>query len=197
MSKDSILIVLGDFVAASAMNPYQILDTLEYDVDMADPHKQEGESVKTSIPVYVGDDRMFTERRGRDLVCTIDFEKVDPAAYDGIVLPGGRAPEYLSDVEAVRSTVRAFDEEGKPIAANCHGVQIVAAAGIVDGRRCTSISRLQPILENAGAEWVEPAGSQGDQSSVVTDGNLITASQSSKYPEMMRAFVDRLEGESI
>ena len=88
--------------------------------------------------------------------------------------------------------VRAFDAAGKPIAANCHGAQVVAAAGIVDGRRCTSISRLQVVLENAGAEWVEPSGSGGEQSNVVTDGNLISASQSKDYPPMIRAFLDRL-----
>lgn len=192
MAEGTVLVLLGDFVAESARIPQYTLETMGYDVELADPHKAAGEPVKTSIPVYVGDDRMFTERRGRDHVCTAAFDDVDPAALDGLFVPGGRAPEYLADVESVRSLVRAVDDAGKPIAANCHGAQVVAAAGIVDGRRVTSISRLQVVLENAGAEWVEPAGAGGGQSNVVTDGNLISAAQSKDYPAMIRAFLDRL-----
>lgn len=193
MTRPATLILLGDFVAESARIPFNVLETLEYDVDMVDPHKRAGAAVKTSIPVYVGDDRMFTERRGRDHVCTRDFDAVDAADYDGLVIPGGRAPEYLADVDAVVSLVRAFDRAGKPIAANCHGAQVAAAAGVVDGRRCTTISRLEPILKNAGAEWVEPGGSQGNQTGVVTDENLISASQSSEYPAMLRAYLAQLD----
>lgn len=192
MAEADVLVLLGDFVAESARIPQFTLETMGHAVELVDPHKAAGDPVKTSIPVYVGDDRMFTERRGRDHVCTMDFDAVDPGAFDGLVVPGGRAPEYLADVEAVRSLVRAFDDAGKPIAANCHGAQVVAAAGVVDGRRCTSISRLQVVLENAGAEWVEPSGRGGGQSNVVTDGNLISAAQSKDYPPMLRAFLERL-----
>lgn len=193
MTTKSVLIVIGEFSAASAIGPYQILQTLAYGVDLADPDKTAGKKVKTSILVYIGDDRMYTERRGRDFVTTIGFDEVDAANYDGLVLPGGRAPEYLAADEDVGALVRAFDDAGKPIAANCHGTQIIAGAEIVDGKRCTGLSRLRPVLENAGAEFVEPKGSTGDQTGAVVDGNLITGPQSSTYPEMMRPFIKQLD----
>lgn len=193
MVSEHVLVVIGEYSAASVVGPYQTLETLTYQVDLADPDKDAGERVKTSIPVYVDDDRMFTERRGRDLVTTIGFDDVDPANYDGLLLPGGRAPEYLAADEDVVATVRAFDDADKPIAANCHGTQILAGADVVEGRRCTGLSRLRPVLENAGAEFVAPKGSTGDQTGVVVDGNVITAPQSSSYPEMMRPFVERLD----
>lgn len=184
-----ILMLVGDFVEDyEAMVPYQMLLMLGYQVDTACPDKKVGEKVKTAIHDFEGD-QTYTEKRGHNFAITVDFDAVRPEEYDGLVIPGGRAPEYIRLDERVIEIVKHFVEAGKPIAAICHGLQVLAAAGALKGRRCTAYPAVKPDIINAGAQWVEP---NETLTNACVDGNLVTAPAWPAHPEWMRKFVEIL-----
>ena len=184
-----ILIIAGDYVEDyEIMVPFQILKMVGYKVDVICPGKKAGEKIKTAIHDFEGD-QTYSEKRGHNFVLTADFETVDPEEYDGLVIPGGRAPEYIRLNEKVLSIVRYFFEKNKPVASICHGQQVLAAAGVLKGRSCTGYPAIKPELIAAGARWIEP----NDQlSNVHVDGNLVTASAWPGHPEWMRRFLELL-----
>lgn len=114
---------------------------------------------------------------------TASLSEVDPAEYDGLVLPGGRAPEYLRTYDEVLDTVRHFFEEDKPVAAICHAAQILAAANVVEGRTCSAYSALESDVEGAGGDYYD---------GVTTDGNLVTGRDWSDHVEWISQFLDVL-----
>lgn len=201
MSAHKTAILTGDFGAQHAQQPYQILKTVGYEVDYVSPGKREGEMVQIVFHWEQGD-QTYREKGGRPIVITEDFENVNAREYDGLVIPGARAPEYLSTNEEALALVRDFDAKDKPIVAMCHGPILIAAADIVDGVRTTGHTLTRPWLEMAGAEWVEPT--PGDMDShgkaaehlfgVVTDGNIITAPLKVEFPNVMREFLRQIEG---
>jgi len=164
------------------MVPFQALQAVGHTVDAVCPEKEEGEVVKTAIHDFRGD-QTYLEERGHDFALTATLEEVDPAEYDGLVVPGGRAPEYLRTYEEVLDTVRHFFEEDKPVATLCHGPQILAAAGVLEGREITSYPAVRAEVEGAGCAWVDE---------VVTDGNLVTAQAWPDHPEWISQFLDVL-----
>lgn len=203
MSQKNLAILTGDFGAQHAQHPFQILNTLGYDVDYVSPGKAEGESVEIVFHWEEEGEQTYRESNGRPIIITEDFENVTAQTYDGVVIPGARAPEALSaDADAV-SLLRDFDEENKPIAAMCHGPLLLAGAQIVDGVRTTAYPLVKPWLEMAGAEWVSPIA--GDKEArgktaehytgVVTDQNIITAPLKVEFPNVMREFLRIVEGE--
>ena len=113
---------------------------------------------------------------------TVDLvpEEVDPATIDAVVIPGGHSPDHLRTNPAIVSFVRRFAETNKPLAAICHGPQLLIEAEVVEGRELTSWPSVRKDLENAGARWVDRA--------VVEDGNLIT----SRRPDDLDAFCDAI-----
>jgi protease I len=127
------------------------------------------------------------EDRGHDFELTATLADVDPADYDALVVPGGRAPEYLRTYEEVLDTVRHFFEADKPVATLCHGPQVLAAAGVLEGREITSYPAVRAEVEAAGCSWVD---------GVVRDGNLVTAQAWPDHPEWLAAFLEVL-GTSI
>ncbi len=131
----------------------------------------------------------YSEKRGHDFQLNATFAEVDPAAYDGLVLPGGTAPEYLAIDDRVLELVRAFSEADKPIAATCHGLLILAAAGVVEGKRCQGYPTVRPELEAAGATWVPPSEALD---SACTDGKLVTAPAWPANANWMRALLEVL-----
>ena len=136
MSK-RILMIVGDFVEDyEAMVPLQILQTVGHQVDTVCPDKKPGESVATAIHDFEGD-QTYSEKPGHRFAINADFDQVNVANYDALVLPGGRAPEYLLLNDRVLGIVKQFDTEKKPIAAICHGPQILAAAGVLEGKHCS------------------------------------------------------------
>jgi protease I len=152
------------------------------------PGKKAGEFVATAVHDFEGH-QTYSEKPGHRFRLNYAFDDVDAARYDGLVLPGGRAPEYLRLDERVLEIVRRFAAAEKPIAAICHGLQILVAAGIVKGRRCQAYPAVKPELVQAGAEWDEPAtGLDG----ACVDGNLITAPAWPAHPAWMRAFLKAL-----
>jgi len=181
--------LVGDYVEDyEAMAPYQMLLMVGHRVDTVCPGKRAGQTVRTAVHDFEGD-QTYSEKRGHNFAVTADFDSVDPVAYDALVIPGGRAPEYLRLDDRVLAIVRHFAEANKPIASICHGQQVLAAAGVVEGKQCTAYPAVKPELVRAGARWCEV---NATFSNAVVDGNLVTAAAWPGHPEWMRKFLELL-----
>lgn len=190
MASKRILMLVGDFVEDyEAMVPLQILQMVGHQVDTACPDKQAGSHVVTAIHDFEGH-QTYSEKRGHNFAITVDFDSVSSEDYDGLVIPGGRSPEYLQLNEQVLEIVRHFSAVGKPMAVTCHGPYLLSAAGVVSGRRCQAYPSLRPELERAGATWDPPSAGLD---SVCVDGNLVTAPAWPANPAWMREFLRVLE----
>ena len=164
------LILTGDFVEDyEIMVPFQALTMLGHTVHVVCPNKKAGEQIPTAIHDFEGH-QTYTEKPGHNFTLNFNFSDVRPDAYDALLLPGGRAPEYLRLNPRVLEIVREFADKRKPIGAICHGVQILVTAGIVKGRACTSYPAVGPDITLAGGKYVEVP-----VDGVHMDGNLITA----------------------
>ena len=184
-----ILLLAGDYVEDyEVMVPFQMLLMLGYEVHAVCPGKKAGDFVRTAIHDFEGD-QTYSEKRGHNFAINYDFDKVDVADYAGLVVPGGRAPEYLRLNERVLEIVREFDAAGKPIAAICHGPQLLVSAGILKGRTCTCYAAVQPDVVAAGATWHD---FNATASNAVVDGNLVTAPAWPAHPAWIAAFVKLL-----
>lgn len=183
MSRAKILMIVGDFAEDyETMVPFQALQAVGHEVHAVCPEREAGETVKTAVHDFRGD-QTYLEERGHDFALTHTFEAIDPADYDALVIPGGRAPEYLRTYEEVLDTVRHFFEADKPVATLCHGPQVLAAAGVLDGYEMTSYPAVRPEVEAAGCAWVDE---------VTTDGNLVTAQAWPDHPEWIAQFLELL-----
>jgi protease I len=186
MAVKKILMLVGDFVEDyEAMVPFQMLLMVGHTVHTACPDKVAGDTVRTAIHDFEGD-QTYSEKPGHNFAINMSFAEVDPAAYDALVIPGGRAPEYIRLNPRVLEIVRSFAADNKPIAAVCHGQQVLVAAGVVEGRTCTAYPAVKPDIERAGATW----GEVNDTfSNAYVDGNLVTAAAWPGHPEWMRKFL--------
>ena len=129
-----LLMITGDYAEDyEVMVPFQALLMLGYTVDAVCPNKKAGEQIRTAIHDFEGD-QTYSEKRGHNFTLNASFEVIDVASYDALVVPGGRAPEYLRLDPKVLAMVQHFDQANKPIAAICHGPQLLAAAGVLKGR---------------------------------------------------------------
>ncbi|EEF36192.1 protein DJ-1 homolog D [Ricinus communis] len=186
----SVLLLCGDYMEDhEAMVPFQALLAFGVKVDAVCPGKKAGEFCRTAIH-ELSTHQTFDESRGHNFTLNATFDEIDFGKYDGLVIPGGRAPEYLAMNESVLDCVRKFSDAGKPIASICHGQLILAAAGLVKGRRCTAAPHGRPVLIAAGADWVEPQ----NFAACVADGNLITGATYFGHPEFIQLFVKALGG---
>src|SRR5262245_18833261 len=164
-----ILMLVGDFVEDyEAMVPFQALRLVGHRVDAVCPGKKAGDKVRTAVHDFEGD-QTYSEKPGHGFALNETFAEVRAADYDALVIPGGRAPEYLRLNAEVLALVRHFAEAGKPIGALCHGAQLLAAAGVVAGRKCSAYPACAPEVTAAGGTWVD-VGFEGAH----TDGNLVT-----------------------
>lgn len=167
-----ILVLVGDFVEDyEIMVPYQVMTMLGHTVHVVCPGKKAGETVITAIHDFDGF-QTYSEKPGHLFRLTADFESIDVASYDGLAVPGGRSPEYLRTNSKVIEIVQAIHKAGKPIAAICHGPQLLAAAGVMEGKKATAYPACSLDVTATGGKWV-PAGDGFDH--VEVDGNLITA----------------------
>ncbi|WP_132058692.1 DJ-1/PfpI family protein [Halorussus amylolyticus] len=183
MSSKQLLMIVGDFGEDyEIMVPFQALQAVGHEVDAVCPEKDEGDTVKTAVHDFRGD-QTYVESRGHNFALTASMDEVDPTGYDGLVLPGGRAPEYLRTHDEVLDAVRHFFEEDKPVAAICHAAQILAAADVIGGRTCSAYSALESDVEGAGGEYYD---------GVTTDGNLVTGRDWSDHVEWIAQFLDVL-----
>jgi protease I len=193
MPARKILMLVGDFVEDyEAMVPFQMLTTVGHIVHAVCPGKQAGETVATAVHDFEGE-QTYSEKRGHNFALNATFDEVSAPDYDALVLPGGRAPEYIRLNPKVVEIVKHFSYAGKPVAAVCHGAQLLLAAGAVSGRTLTAYPALKPDLLQAGAKWTEP---NETASNAVTDGNLVTAPAWPAHPEWMAQFL-KLLGSSI
>jgi protease I len=184
-----ILMLVGDFVEDyEVMVPFQSLLMLGYTVDAVCPGKEAGDKVRTAVHDFEGD-QTYSEKPGHNFTLTANFDQVVAGDYAGLVIPGGRAPEYLRLDGKVLEVVRAFFAANKPVAAVCHGPQILAAAGVLQGRLCTAYPAVGPDCLSAGARWGEV---NSTFSNAWVDGNLVTAAAWPGHPELLRKFVELL-----
>lgn len=191
MSQKQILLITGDYAEDyEVMVPFQALQAVGHQVDAVCPDKTDGDSIVTAIHQPEGH-QTYTERQGHNFGLNASFSDVSADDYDALLLPGGRAPEYLRTNDRVLNLVRAFDEADKPIAAICHAAQILAAAGVLEGRSCSAFEAVAPEIQQAGGEYVDP-GPEG----AVVDGNLVTAPAWPDHPAWISMFLDVL-GTSI
>ncbi|MDZ7759558.1 MAG: DJ-1/PfpI family protein [Desulfovermiculus sp.] len=186
MATKKILMLVGDYVEDyEVMVPYQILVMVGHAVHAVCPDKKAGETVATAVHDFEGD-QTYSEKRGHNFTLTGTFDEIKPEDYDALVIPGGRAPEYIRLNPRVLEIVQHFSREDKPIASICHGQQVLAAAGVVQGKTCTAYPAVKPDLEQAGATWAEV---NETVTNAVVDGNLVTAPAWPAHPEWMKAFL--------
>src|SRR5690606_983079 len=184
-----VLMIVGDFVEDyEVMVPFPILEATGHTLHAVCPGKKAGEVVGTCIHDFEGH-QTYSEKRGHNFRLNATFAEVNPSQYDGLVVPGGRAPEYLRLDQSVLDLVQHFFQNEKPVAAICHGLQILTAAGVVNGRHCTAYPAVRPELETAGATWVEPSPALD---SAHVDGNLVTAPAWPAHGAFMKAFLELL-----
>lgn len=185
MSKD-ILMIVGDFGEDyEIMVPFQALEMVGHSVDAVCPDKEAGETIKTAIHDFRGD-QTYLEERGHNFELTATMADIDPAEYDALCLPGGRAPEYLRTYDEVIEAVQHFFEAEKPVASICHGPQVLAAAGVLDGYEMTAYPAVRAEVEAAGCSWVD---------GVVRDRNLVTGQAWPDHPEWLAEFMTLLGDE--
>lgn len=182
--------LVGDFVEDyEAMVPLQMLLMLGHDVATVCPDKLAGESVATAIHDFEGH-QTYSEKPGHRFAINTSFSDLDESAFDALIIPGGRAPEYLRLNQRVLEIVRHFAETAKPIAAVCHGPQILVAAGVLSGRECSSYPTVAPEIAAVGGKYITP-GKGLDTAHV--EGNLVTAPAWPAHPAWIRAFQKLLE----
>lgn len=189
MPAKKILMLVGDFVEDyEVMVPYQMLLMVGHTVHSVCPGKKAGDFVMTAIHDFEGH-QTYSEKPGHRFTLNHDFDSVNEGQYDALVIPGGRSPEYLRLDERVLELVRAFNKAGKPIAAICHGPQLLFAAGVLKGKSCSAYPAVKPEVELGGGTFV-PASKSFDNAH--TDGHLVTAPAWPAHPAWMRQFLEVL-----
>ena len=187
MAAKKILMLVGDYAEDyETMVPFQALLMVGHTVHAVCPGKTAGQTVRTAIHDFEGD-QTYSEKPGHNFALNADFAAVRAEDYDALLIPGGRAPEYLRLNARVIELVKAFDAAKKPIAAVCHGAQLLAAAGVLKGRACSAYPACGPEVTLAGGEYVDiPV----DAAHV--EGNLVTAPAWPAHPAWLAKFLDLL-----
>jgi protease I len=178
-----LLMIVGDYVEDyEVMVPFQALEAVGHTVHAVCPDKKAGESVRTAIHDFEGD-QTYSEKRGHNFVLNATFDDVEGSAYDGLVIPGGRAPEYLRMNPRVLDLVRHFAERAKPIAAICHAAQLLAAANVIGGKRISAYPACAHDVRGAGGTYAEIAMHEA-----ITDGMLVTGPAWPAHPAWLGQF---------
>jgi protease I len=184
MAAKKILMLVGDYVEDyEVMVPFQALLMVGHQVHAVCPDKTAGQSVRTAIHDFEGE-QTYSEKPGHNFALNFDFAQVKAEDYDALLIPGGRAPEYLRLNAQVLALVQAFDKAGKPIAAVCHGAQLLAAAGVLKGRECSAYPACGPEVTLAGGRYIDIAVDQAH-----VQGNLVTAPAWPAHPSWLAAFL--------
>jgi len=187
MAAKKILFLTGDFAEDyETMVPFQALLMLGHTVHAVCPGKKSGDTIKTAIHDFEGD-QTYTEKPGHLFTLNAAFDEIEPACYDALMIAGGRAPEYLRLNDRVIAAVRHFAQAGKPIAAVCHGAQLLAAADVIRGKRISAYPACAPEVKLAGGEYADIAVTEA-----VTDGQFVTAPAWPAHPAWLAQFVKLL-----
>ncbi len=187
MAAKKLLMLVGDYVEDyEVMVPFQALQMIGHSVHAVCPDKRAGDSVRTAIHDFEGD-QTYSEKRGHNFALNATFDDIHPENYDALVIPGGRAPEYLRLNQRVLEIVRHFASASKPIAAICHAAQLLAAAGVLEGKSCSCYPAVAPDVAAAGGKYVELGMNQAH-----TCGNLVTAPAWPAHPAWLSQFLNVL-----
>jgi protease I len=187
MAGKKLLMLVGDYVEDyEVMVPFQALLAVGHTVHAVCPDKKAGDTVRTAVHDFDGA-QTYSEKPGHNFAVNANFAEIDPTQYDGLVIPGGRAPEYLRLNAKVIQVVRHFAETRKPIAAICHGLQLLAAAGALEGKRCTAYPACGPEVTLARGTYVSVPVDDA-----VVDGNLVSAPAWPAHPKWIAAFLQVL-----
>jgi len=180
----NILMITGDFVEDyENMVPFQALIACGFNVDAVCPNKKAGDTIKTAIHDFEGD-QTYTEKPGHLFTLNATFSDINPEQYQGLYLPGGRAPEYLRLNNDVLSLIQHFAENNKPIASICHGPQLLTAANVIEGKQVSAYPACEPEVKMAGAKYVKL-----NMDEAITDGNLVTAPAWPAHPAFLKQFM--------
>ena len=184
----NLLMLVGDYVENyEVMVPFQALQMVGHVVHAVCPDKKAGQYVRTAIHDFEGD-QTYSEKRGHNFVLNATFSEIrNLDDYSGLVIPGGRAPEYLRLNPRVLEIVRHFAEADKPIAALCHGPQLLAAARVIAGKRVNAYPACAPEVELAGATFVSL-----EVTDAIADGNLVTGPAWPAHPAWLAKFLEVL-----
>jgi protease I len=188
MSHAKILMIVGDYVEDyEAMVPFQALQMVGHIVHAVCPEKKAGQQVRTAVHDFEGD-QTYSEKRGHNFTLNASWDETMAESYDALVLPGGRAPEYLRLNHQVLETIRHFAREKKPIAAICHAAQLLTAARVVTGKRVSAYPACGPDIEIAGGKYVAIGMAEA-----IADGELVTAPAWPAHPAWLAKFLEVLE----
>lgn len=187
MSAKKILMIVGDFVEDyEVMVPFQALSMVGHTVHAVCPDKKVGEKVRTAVHDFEGD-QTYSEKPGHNFTLNATFAEIKTEEYDALIIPGGRAPEYIRLNEAILKIVQHFSEANKPIAAVCHGPQVLCAAGVIEGKACSAYPAVGPDVTSAGGEYVDIPMDEA-----YVDGNLVTAPAWPAHPDWLAKFLQVL-----
>ncbi|XP_023750598.1 protein DJ-1 homolog D [Lactuca sativa] len=189
-SPKKILMLCGDYMEdLEAIVPFQALQAFGLSVDAVCPDKKSGDICRTVL-YRITPHQTYSEEGAHNFTLNATFDEIDVSSYDGLVIPGARAPEYLATYESVVKMAKHFAIFGKPIASICHGSLILAAGGVLKGRTLTAFPTLGPVLVTAGANWKKPE----TMASCYVDGNLITGAAYYGHAEFIGNFIKALKG---
>ena len=184
MPVKKILMLVGDYVEDyEVMVPFQALLMVGHTVHAVCPGKKAGDKVRTAIHDFEGD-QTYSEKPGHNFALNATFAEVKPDGYDALLIPGGRAPEYLRLNKSVLEIVRHFAQERKPIAAICHGAQLLSAAGVLEGKVCSAYPAVGPEVNACGGRWIDVPMDEAH-----VDGDLVTAAAWPAHPKWLAAFL--------
>nr|GEW63787.1 protein DJ-1 homolog D [Tanacetum cinerariifolium] len=187
-SDKRILFLCGDYMEDYEVYvPFQSLEALGCHVDAVCPNKNTGETCPTAVHDFEGD-QTYSEKPGHEFKLTANFKDIDASSYDALVIPGGRAPEYLALDPAVIKLVKDFIEAEKPVASICHGQQILSAAGVLKGKKCTAYPAVKLNVVLGGGTWLEP----DPIDRCFTDGNLVTGAAWPGHPQFISQLMSLL-----
>jgi protease I len=184
MAAKRILMLVGDYVEDyEVMVPFQALLMVGHTVHAVCPGKKAGDKVRTAVHDFEGD-QTYSEKPGHNFALNATFAEVKADSYDALVIPGGRSPEYLRLNKAALETVRRFAQARKPIAAICHGAQLLSAAGVLEGKVCSAYPAVGPEVNACGGRWIDVPMDEAH-----VDDNLVTAPAWPAHPKWLAAFL--------
>jgi intracellular protease, PfpI family len=184
MGAKKILMIVGDYVEDyEAMVPFQALLMVGHTVHAVCPDKQAGEKVRTAVHDSDGA-QTYSEKPGHNFTLNATFHEVNAEGYDALIIPGGRSPEYIRLNEKVLDIVHHFAKSDKPIAAICHGAQVLVAAGVLEGRSCSAYPAVSPEVRRCGGEFINLPMDKAH-----VDGNLVTAPAWPAHPDWLAKFL--------
>lgn len=178
-----VLLLVGDYVEDyEAMVPFQAMESVGIEVDTVAPDRKKGDVVPTAVHDFTGD-QTYKELRGHNFAINKDFDSINTQDYDGLYIAGGRSAEYIRLNKRVLEITKDFFDKDKPVAAICHGIQVLTAAKVLQGRTLTAYVAVGPDIELAGGTWKNIPADQA-----VVDGNLVTSPAWPGHQNILKEF---------